>query len=662
MAAPRIGRMPDAVASPPRIARVAVDVPLAHLDRPFDYLIGDDLAGAVAPGVRVRVRFAGKLRDGYVLDVADSTDVDAQLAPLERLTSPEVVLTPAVAGLVRAVADHWGGTFSDVVRLAVPPRHAATEKAERTPRPAPATDAEPAVLPQFPGGDRFLAGLRAGEPLRAAWNPVPVFGPAGDWAGGVLDAVGATLAAGRGAIVVVPDADALAPLEAACTQRFGAGTFAVLTAELGPAARYRNFLAASRDDVRLVLGTRAAVYAPVADLGLVVVWDEGNDTLAEPRAPYPHAREVAVLRAAQERCGLLLAGYGRSAEVTALVERRWVVPIALAAQQARRLGPAVRVAVDSDLALERDPDARAARLPHDVFTAVRAGLAAGPVLLQVPRAGYAPSLACQGCRTLARCPRCARPLRGERAGDGFAVVCAACGPVRPWACPACGDTRLRAPRVGVSRTAEELGRAFPQVRVVTSWSGHPVASVDDQPALVLATPGAEPHPESGYAAAVLLDTGLMLGRPDLRTAEESLRRWLGVCALVRPAAEGGTVVAVGEPDTRALQALVRLDAAGFATRELAERRETRFPPAARLVTFDGPADALAQAESAWRAVPGIEHFGPVPLPDSDAQRITLRCPPAEGAALVAALRGVLSERAARKAPGSVRLRVDPAAI
>lgn len=654
--------MPDAVASPPRIARVAVDVPLAHLDRPFDYLVGDEGAAAVRPGVRVRVRFAGKLRDGYVLEVGDSTDVDARLAPLERLTSPEVVLTPEVARLVRAVADHWGGTFSDVVRLAVPPRHATTEKAERLPRPVPVTDAPPVVLPRYPGGDRFLAGLRAGEPLRAAWNPVPVHGPAGDWPGGLLDAVAAALTAGRGAIVVVPDADALAPLEAACTRRFGAGTFAVLTAESGPAARYRNFLATSRRDVRLVLGTRAAVYAPVADLGLVVVWDEGNDALAEPRAPYPHTREVAVLRAAHERCGLLLAGHARSAEVTDLVERQWILPIALPATQARRLGPAVRVAADTDLALERDPAARAARLPHDVFAAVRAGLASGPVLLQVPRAGYAPSLACQACRTPARCPHCSRRLRGERGRDGVAVVCATCGPVRPWACPACGDTRLRAPRVGVSRTAEELGRAFPQVRVVTSWSGHLVRSVGEQPALVLATPGAEPHAEAGYAAAVLLDTPLMLGRADLRTAEEALRRWLGVCALVRPAAEGGTVLAVGEPDARALQALVRLDPAGFATRELAERRETRFPPAARLVTLDGAADTLAQAEAAWRGVPGVEHFGPVPLPDEDAERLTLRCPPAHGAALVAALREVLAERAARKAPGSLRLRVDPVAI
>lgn len=639
-----------------RVARVAVDVPLPHLDRVFDYAITDEQAEAVRPGVRVRVRFAGKLRDAWVLEVADSTDVE-KLAALERVVSPEVVLPDAVARLVREVADHWGGTFSDVARLAIPPRHAASEAAARPERPEPAASEPSGVLGGYPGGERYLAGLAGGEPLRAAWNPVPVFGPPGDWAGGLLDAVAATLAAGRGAIVVVPDGDVLAMLDARCSERFGEGSFTTLTADLGPAARYRNFLAVARGDVRLVIGTRAAVYAPVVDLGLVAVWDEGNDLFAEPRAPYPHAREVAALRAGIDHCGLLLAGYGRSAEVQALVERGWVVPLAHEPREVRQLGPAVKVASHSERAEDRDPAARTARLPHDVFATIRAGLASGPVLLQVPRAGYAPSMACQGCRELARCPKCQHPLRGERGG---VLVCANCGVLEtPWVCPHCADTRLRAPRVGVRRTAEELGRAFPQVKVIQSWSGHLVHEVGEEPALVLATPGAEPRPEAGYAAAILMDTSLLLGRPDLRAAEEALRRWLAVCSLVRSGAQQGTVMAVGEPDARAIQALIRLDAPGFAARELAERVQTRFPPAARLVQFDGPRVALDEAEAAWRPVPGAEHFGPTPLDAEGTWRLTVRVPPAHGDDLVAGLKQVVSDRLARKASGSMRLQVDP---
>lgn len=648
---------PDA----PLIAHVAVDVPLPHLDRVFDYAVTPAQAAEVAPGVRVRVRFAGKLRDGYVMAVDHATDVAAP-ADLERVISPEVVLTPAVAGLVRAVADHWGGTFSDVVRLAVPPRHATSEKAARPTRPAPRTERAAPVLPGYPGGERFLAALAAGEGVRAAWNPVAVFAPPGDGAGGLLDAAAASLGGGRSVILMVPDATALAALEARATEQFGDGSFVTLTAELGPATRYRNFLAAARGDVRLVLGTRAAVYAPLPDLGLIAVWDEGNDAYAEPRAPYPHAREVAALRASREASGLLLAGYGRTAEVEALLARGWLVPLALPAQQARRIGPAVKVAVDSDRALERDPNARAARLPHEVFATIRAGLAQGPVLVQVPRAGYAPRLACQACRTPADCPRCGQPLRGERAAGDLRLTCPSCGPLPgPWRCAECGGTRLRAPQVGVTRTAEELGRAFPQTRVVQSWGGRRVDAVGAESALVLATPGAEPIPEAGYAAAVLLDAGVMLARPDLRAGEEALRRWLEAASLVRPGEAGGTVLVVGDAAERPVQALVRLDPAGAAARELTERVQTRFPPAARLVVLEGPRAALEDAEAAWRPVPGAEHFGPIPL-DDESWRLTVRCPPAEGAGLVRGMRTLLAERSARKAPGAVRLRVDPQAV
>jgi len=654
--------VPETEPTTPLVAQVAVDVSLPHLDRPFDYLVPDADRAAIAVGCRVRVRFAGKRADGYVLGLAGSSEAGDKLRPLDRVVSPEVVLTAPVTRLCRAVADHYGGTFADVVRMAVPGRHAATESAAPPPHPDPRPAPPAAVLPRHPGGADFLDALAAGRPLRAAWTPAPVHGPAGDWAAGLVEAAAATLAGGRGVLLVVPDADALAALGERCAAVFGAGSFVALAADLGPAARYRAFLAVARGGVRLVLGTRNAGYAPVRDLGLIAVWDEGNDSLAEPRAPYPHAREVAALRAALERSALLVAGYARSAEAQALVERGWLAPLDLPPAEVRRLGPAVRIAADTDLALERDPAARAARLPHDAFAVIRRGLAAGPVLLQVPRAGYVSGAACADCRAAARCPRCGRALRGEKGPDALRLVCGLCGPLpRPWRCADCGGARLRAPQVGVRRTAEEIGRAFPQVRVVESWSGHQIAEVPDEPALVLCTPAAEPRAVGGYAAAVLLDTHLLLTRPELRAAEEALRRWLTVCALVRPGADGGTVLAVGETDARALQALVRLDPVGFAARELAERRATGFPPAAKLVYVEGPPAAVEHYAVAAATVPDAERYGPLPLA-GDAVRLTVRCPPARSAALLDALTGESARRSAHKEGGGVRVMVDPQVI
>ncbi|MFZ0529692.1 MAG: primosome assembly protein PriA, partial [Propionicimonas sp.] len=107
------------------VAKVAVDLPLANLDRPFDYLVPNDLDAQAQPGVRVKVRFAGQVRDGFILERAEIAD-RTELASLARVVSPEPVLQAGVGELVRAVADHYAGSFADVVRAAVPPRHAAT--------------------------------------------------------------------------------------------------------------------------------------------------------------------------------------------------------------------------------------------------------------------------------------------------------------------------------------------------------------------------------------------------------------------------------------------------------------------------------------------------------------------------------------------------------
>ena len=119
------------------VARVAVDISLAHLDRPFDYLVPASMDATAVPGCRVRVRFAGQLVDGYLLDRADTSEHQGRLARLERVISPEPVLTPEIFDLARMVADRYAGTLADVLRLAIPPRHATAEREAPQPSAAP---------------------------------------------------------------------------------------------------------------------------------------------------------------------------------------------------------------------------------------------------------------------------------------------------------------------------------------------------------------------------------------------------------------------------------------------------------------------------------------------------------------------------------------------
>ncbi|MFD5786939.1 primosomal protein N' [Streptomyces sp. NPDC127037] len=663
------------------VARVLVNKGALHLDQYFDYAVPEELDADAQPGVRVRVRFGaggrnvrggrregGGLIDGFLIERLAESDYNGALAALASVVSPEPVLGPDLLALARAVADRYAGSLADVLQLAVPPRNAQAEsKPSPAPLPAPARPS-PGTWERYEQGPAFLSALATGGAPRAVWTALP--GP--HWPAEIATAVAATLSAGRGALVVVPDGRAAGRVDAALTALLGEGRHALLTAGSGPGKRYREWLAVRRGSVRAVVGTRAAMFAPVADLGLVVVWDDGDSSHSDDRAPFPHVREVLELRATHGRCGFLLGSLSCTVEAAQLVESGWALPLRAGREQLRAAAPVIRTVGDGELA--RDGAARAARLPSLAWQTVRDGLRTGPVLVQVPRRGYAPRLACERCREPARCRQCAGPLEAPDQQD---LNCAWCGRAETaWHCVACGGRRLRAQIVGARRTAEELGRAFPAVPVRTSGRDHVLDSVPDQPALVVSTPGAEPVAEGGYAAALLLDGWAMTGRPDLRAGEEALRRWTSAAALVRGRPEGGTVVVVAEPTLRPVQALVRWDPVGHARRELAERAELGFPPVSRMASVTGAPEALAAFLAGARLPADAEVLGPVPVPAAEPgrprrafeapvgevwERALVRVPPGSGAALAAALRAARVARGGAGG-GAVRVRVDPVDI
>ena len=640
---PRAKRPVDVCADRP-VARVAVDTGVPHLDRPFDYAVPDKLAAAEA-GCRVRVRFSGRLVDGFVLERLGESEHPGALQPLQSLVSPEPVVSPEIATLARAVADRTAGTLYDVLRLAVPPRHARVEAEQPAPAAARPGRPDQGSWSRYPAGQAFLDGLATGAP-RAIWTALP--GPT--WPHEIALAVQSCVAAGRGAVVVVPDARDVERVSAALVDV----PHVALRADLGPAERYRRWLAVRRGQVRAVVGTRAAAFAPVVDLGLVVLWDDGDDLHTEPRSPYAHGREVLILRAHHARAAALIGGFARTAEAQVLLETGWARELAPTRAAVRQAAPTVVGTSEDDLA--RDPQAQAARVPGLAFEAARKALDAGtPVLVQVPRRGYVPSMACARDRTPARCSACAGPLH---ATSGHAIAaCRWCGRLAgDWRCPTCEGRQLRASVVGARRTAEELGRAFPGVTVRTSGKDEVLAVIPAGPSLVVATPGAEPVAPGGYGAVLLLDAWALLTRPDLRAGEETLRRWLAAAALARPASEGGRVVVVADHGLVPVQALVRWDPAGAAARELADRTALDFPPVSRMASVTGTSEAVSEllADLDLGEVLG-------PVPDPDGARAFVRVARSQGAALAAALKAANGVRSARKAD-PVRVVMDPPSL
>lgn len=797
------------------IARVLPLLSPAHLDRDFDYVVPPELDELAQPGVRVRVRFAGRLVDGYLLARLPHSDHGGKLVELERVVSGERVLTPEILDLADKVAARYAGTRADVLRLAIPPRHARTESggkkksaaarkepvdstvtpslvegdisggaaesgracaptpfvqsadanrtlaaphrstglenpsvpqadsagsehevagegtgtggvsdmddralasgdAAREVRSSPAGTAESdddsppqpriedevhpattgsdgaeaardvppleavelAAWERYVHGSAFVGALARGKGARAAWQALP----GEDWPRRLAELAAVVARQGRGAILMVPDQRDLDRVLAECVRLVGDSAVG-LSAGLGPAARYRRWLAVLRGSARVVVGTRSAVFAPAADLGLIALWDDGDSTYAEPRAPYPHAREVAMLRAHDTGAAFVAAGFARTAEIQAVVDSGWAHDLIADRAVLRQAAPRISAPGDSDIALERDPVARAVRIPGVAFAAARAALKEGaPVLVQAPRRGYIPALACRNCRTPARCRHCNGPLalpetRPPAAGSGAdaqSPACRWCGITEAaFRCATCGSRALRAMVIGAARTAEELGRAFPGVPIRGSGGGAVLDTVERGPQVVVATVGAEPVVPGGYGVALLLDGWALLGRADLRAAEDALRRWMAAAALVRA---HGRVIVVAEPSIPTVQALVRWDPVGAARAEVAARTEVGFPPAVRLAAIDGTADTIAELLSAADLPDAVDRLGPVPLPDgarkpfssgdapAEVERLLLRVDRRSGAALARALRAAQAVRSTHRSDAPLRVQIDPVDI
>ncbi|WP_311655479.1 primosomal protein N' [Rothia mucilaginosa] len=666
----------EASGVPNPVARVRVDSTLPQVDRTFDYRVPAELSEDAVPGARVRVLFNGHEMTGYIEERTATTDwTRTSLLPLKSVLSRVPSVAPEIFVLAEALADRYASTVANVLRLAVPPRIAALDKkyapllpgyesaylsdsapvstsdapehAESEPAAASATSSTadpyawlatpgapapfvldpPALNPDAPdaasvfsdyeNGAEFIEDVAAGAATRAVMTVLPGH-LEHTWADVLATALAAAAASGRGAIAVVPTAKNLDLLEAALAERLPADSFVRLSSDSTPHTRYHGFVKARLGQVPVVIGTRAAAYAPVANLGLVVCWDDGDSSLVEQRAPYCHARDVLLLRASAEGTAALFAGFSMSSEAARLVRTRWASHVRAPRALVRDYSPRI-FSTGSEFELARDPLAAMARIPHLAFEHARRALAHGPVLVQVARSGYIPSFSCERCRMPARCGECSGPL--SVASGSSVPSCSWCGHLaQQWRCSECGFTHWRYSAAGATRTAEELGRAFPNVPVISSAGDHVRASVGPEPALVVATPGAEPVAFGGYAAALLLDADKMLRFDSLRAPEAALRRWLNAAALVRPAALEGTVVTTASPSP-VEQALVRWDPAWFARQELEERAQTGLPPAVRTAAVTGAeADVRAFMEEflGSSALPErvreqLRIVGPVPL-------------------------------------------------
>jgi primosomal protein N' (replication factor Y) (superfamily II helicase) len=622
------------------IAQARVDVSIAHLDRDFDYLVPEELSEAAQIGAKVRVRFNGKLTDAIIVGRQSSSEF-SKLLPIERVVGP--ALTEETLELVLAVTSRYAGMFWDVIRSAVPTKHGRSTAKRDIPEPLTATSGSSLISAwhSYDRGVDFLDQMSRGETVRACWASAP----ASDWRLEVKELVeqARTHQPEGGVLILLPDAKDVHDLVSLCTDL--APT--ILTADLGAEERYRAFLSVIEGESSCVIGTRSAVFAPVNNLSLIVMWDDGNDNFAEPHAPYWDAREVAALRSHLQSCSFFVGAHCRSVVTQSWCDSGWAVDLRPSHEAKKLVRGKIRGMHPEDA--ERDP-ARA-RIPRVAWEAVKSGLTSGPVLIQVARKGYIPVLLCTECGERAECS-CGGGIAIIRNGVHQQRICERCG-ITTWRC-ACGGTAVTAVSIGTERTAEEIGRAFPGFPVVWSQREKIISSVDSTPRIIVSTPGAEPRAEHGFRAVVILDA--VSYSISLLAQESLVRRLFGAAVLAAPEAE---IVVAAPSDDRAVQALSRWDSVWVAQRELAERAQAHLPPVYRIARLDGSRAGVSAVTHAISATPHISILGPVDNQNGVKVHAFLVVPRSQATQLTQLLAEITRTRSADPKADHVQVRMDP---
>ncbi|EEH63371.1 putative primosomal protein N' [Gleimia coleocanis DSM 15436] len=584
------------------VARVYIENDLPHLDKLFDYAI--PVGMEVSAGCSVRVRFAGKLTSAWVVEVADESKFAGKLQPIERIVSSVPVLDAQMLELAKDLAARYGVSTVKLIAAMIPPRHAGAEKKvlqRLADFPANTTSAETSSVPllesfaDYQQGVAFFNTLQQANTVRAVWQLLPGDFPQRDhYQQSAFLHAAATLALSKSngtVLIMLPTQREVSWCLAGLEKVLGKNSnirVTSLSSLDSPAARYEKFLLGKSGYYNIMVGTRSLAYQPVQNLIGMLIFDDAEQRHQDQQSPYLSTFDIALRRAHLQKASFIVAAPSPSLQAVALAESGWAgwvlpIPTNLRAKTAV-------VSVVDDFERARQGSAGKGRLPAFLQTKIRKALLKGSVLVSVPRKGWISIIRCEQCRKTGTCNRCHGPLRVSANQE---LSCAWCtDPQFAWQCSACESKRWVPAKLGSQRTFEELGRAFPNVKVIHTDSEHPAEELPaHQPTLVVSTPGSEPLVAGGYELVVIMDADAITSRPELWALEEAMRRWTRLLGLART---DGICEVLGLNDPVFAQALIKRDPVAWTLQALEERANVGFYPAKCLLALDGDQTAVAE--------------------------------------------------------------------
>jgi len=584
----------------PKIAKLAIQSNLPQLDRLFDYLVPESLSEVAVIGSRVKVSFgrSKKPLDAFIVDFSNDSEFSGRLSSILEVVGPAQSLQPNVFQLCQQLSERSASTLGDVLKLAVPPHmpRAFSDKAKQISQTQSSRHSEFLEL-----DDASKQLITAGQKSFILAEPRHVelaFGE-GDatcsaWVNTFVQLAGANLEQGKSTLILVPDfREHEAVLEALTISGLG-NSIANYSQEQVKSKQYLGFLKALEDEPRIVVGSRAAAFAPAHNLGSILVLDEADRSFADQASPYLHTRDVALVRQSIEQCSIVFASHSISTDIKRLIDSGFLT-------DRTRQFAAPRVS-NSEPGL---------RLDSHAYSAIKTGLELGPVLVQVASLGDSTAMYCKSCDEVARCGECQGPLWIDSSGSR---KCRWCNSFQIHYRCSCGGQELNLGRAGATRTAAELGRAFPSARIVESTGQGRTTRITRGRTLVVATAGAEPYVDGGYSAVVLLDAKVLLSRQNLRSQEEAVRAWSNAVSKSGPKASCVLVGVSGE-----LSQLFSLwNHEKIAENEYKSRQELGLPPALRLGSITAGFSLVSELSEILAKEKTVVRIGPAPLEGNSA--------------------------------------------
>ena len=591
------------------VARVAVVSNLPQLDKLFDYLIPDELLGRIHVGSRVKVPFgkASKLYDGFVFGIDDASSFAGTLSQVSEVVGDRPLLSANLIEVIQEVALRSAAAVGEVLKTAVPAHMPRAYKSHVQPLEVSSLQIDLTSSIESPL-TTALAEPGSRHALLAKPSSVSVVVGSSSrsfpyWVILFCEIAAENLRNGKSSLLAVPDFRDFEILVEALEFCNLGDALVKLSADQTKSKSYEAYLRALDPSPCIVVGSRSVALAPTHNIGTIAIFDDGDSSFTDQSAPYLNTRDVCLVRQSIQGSSLVLASHSRSTDVQRLVETGYLTDST--PEFAR---PKISVS---------DPGFR---VDSHAFKAIKTGLEKGAVLVQVASKGESTALFCSSCDKKLSCSVCAGPIWVDGSG---VRKCRWCNAFSTNSKCECGSLEVSRGRAGSSRTAAELGRAFPNSKVVESTGENRILRIGIGSTLVVATAGAEPFAEGGYEAVVILDAQTSLSRQHLRATEEAVRTWSNAVSKV---AVSGEAVLVGVAGALA-QRFCLWQQVEIASDELSSRRELLLPPSLRLGSIAGSHAMLVDLATSLGEFGKVTVLGPAPhakASDSSEWRLIIK--------------------------------------